>query len=517
MNIFSGFPNKLLAQLYTRGSAYRHNDGITFSLKNRLIDVLVEEVCSILINGNSINLDSILMCKNDEKIPVRGISKLNPLDFPLKQKVSVFCNKVSISDTVKIEVNLNVRRFGKLKLVFDDKVKQEPEVEESQLITRKIGLEDYSSDVISDRLRFVEKHSNVNLSAIRDYSIDPKIYKNRCENFIGTANIPLGIAGPVKVNGRHAIGDFLIPFATTEGTLVASYNRGIKLVNLCGGVNTIVIEDLMQRAPVFVFKDALSANTFDLWVKDKFTLIKDQAESTSNFAKLIKIEPYQSNKFVFLRFNFTTGDASGQNMVNKATLVACNWIIGQYDQSIEHFYLESNMATDKKPSFLNSLNTRGKKVTADITIDKDILMDVMRVQPKDINYHESVANIGAFLSRTNNNGLHSTNALAAIFIATGQDVACLAESSACITYSEVLANGDLYASVTLPSLVLATHGGGTGLPSQQECLKIMGCDQLGSVYKLAEIISAVVIAGELSLACAISSLDWVVSHEEMGR
>ncbi|MFM7429028.1 MAG: hydroxymethylglutaryl-CoA reductase, partial [Flammeovirgaceae bacterium] len=321
MNIFSNFPNKLLVQLYTRGSTYQHKDGIIFSLKNRLIDVSVQEVCSVIINGHSINLDSVLMYRNDEKISVRGISKLKPLDFPLKQKVTVFCSNVPISETVKIEVNLNVKLFGKLNLIFDDKVKKEAGGEESQLITRKAGLEDYSSDVISDRLRFVEKHSNVKLSAIKDYSIDPKVYKNRCENFIGTSNVPLGIAGPVKVNGRYAIGDFLIPFATTEGTLVASYNRGIKLVNLCGGVNAIVIEDLMQRAPVFVFKDALSANAFDLWVKEKFTLIKDQAESTSNFTKLIKIESYQSNKFLFLRFNFTTGDASGQNMVNKATLV----------------------------------------------------------------------------------------------------------------------------------------------------------------------------------------------------
>ena len=521
MNTLGSFPNKILSQLYTRGTLYRKEEGLSFSLKNRLTDFNIEEVLSVSINSRKVGNNNVTFIVADRNIQASELNGSNPLFISLKQEVHVFC-KHDPEDQIRliIEVGLKTDVFGVIKLKFEDKILQNGQAkthEARRKITRKSGSEDFSSEVIAKRLNYVSGFIGSELFHIRDYSANPKVYRNRCENFIGAAHVPIGIAGPIKVNGKHAKGEYLVPLATTEGTLVASYNRGIKLVNLCGGVNTIVTEDSMQRAPVFVFKNASTAYNFARWIESSHGSIKEQCESSSRYAKLIKVEIHLSNKFVFLRFNYTTGDAAGQNMVNKATLTACNWIIGQSKIEIEHFFLESNMATDKKPSFINSLNTRGKKVTADLIIRKEILEDVMRVDPGDLNYHESVANIGSFLSRTNNNGLHSANALAAIFIATGQDVASVAESSSCITYSELLPGGDLYFSITLPSLVVATHGGGTNLPTQRECLEIMQCDHEGAVYKLAEIVAATVIAGELSLACAISSLDWVVSHEEMGR
>jgi len=156
-------------------------------------------------------------------------------------------------------------------------------------------------------------------------------------------------------------------------------------------------------------------------------------------------------------------------------------------------------------------------VVAEATIPRDVLVQHMRVEPEQLTYHAQVANIGAFLSGANNNGAHSPNGITAMFIATGQDVANVSESSAGIVYTELTPKGDLYISITIPSLIVASYGGGTGLPTQRECLEILGCYGKGKVRKLAEIIAGVVLAGEISLASAISSLDWVSSHEKYGR
>jgi hydroxymethylglutaryl-CoA reductase (NADPH) len=326
----------------------------------------------------------------------------------------------------------------------------------------------------------------------------------------------LGFAGPLRVNGEHAQGDFLIPLATSEGTLVASYNRGIKLLNLCGGVKCSIVGDAMQRAPVFVFEDARGGREFAKWVQANMDQIRDEAEATSSIAKLQYIDSYLASKFVYLRFNFSTGDAAGQNMVGRATFAACSWILDNYS-GVKHFYLESNFATDKKASQINIMRTRGKRVTAEALIKRDVLIQQMRVEPENLAYHHGVANVGAILSGANNNGLHSANGITAMFIATGQDVANVAESSAGVLYGELTPERDLYLSITIPSLIVATYGGGTGLPTQRECLEILGCFGKGKVNKLAEVIAGVVLAGEISLASAISASDWVSSHEQYGR
>jgi hydroxymethylglutaryl-CoA reductase (NADPH) len=362
----------------------------------------------------------------------------------------------------------------------------------------------------------VENFSGRSVKHLAKYSFDPEITRGNIENFTGVTQVPLGFAGPLTIQGEYASGDFLIPFATTEGTLVASYNRGIKLLNLSGGVKCTVIGDVMQRAPVFVFKDARKCKEFATWVKMNFDSIREHAEATSRIAQLQEIDTYLANKFVFLRFNFTTGDAAGQNMVGRATFAGCSWILDNYP-GIEHFYLESNFATDKKASQINIMRTRGKRVTAEATIGRELLIQHMRVEPETLTYHYGIGNIGSILSGANNNGLHSANAIAAMFIATGQDVANVAESSAGILYAELTSDNNLYMSITIPSLIIATYGGGTGLATQRECLEILDAYGDGRVNKLAEIIAGAVLAGEISLASAISSMDWVSSHEQYGR
>jgi hydroxymethylglutaryl-CoA reductase (NADPH) len=291
----------------------------------------------------------------------------------------------------------------------------------------------------------------------------------------------------------------------------------MKVLTQAGGVLTTISGDAMQRAPVFIFESARQARDFVDWVNAHLDEIRAQAEATSHVVKLARIEPFLSNKFAFLRFNYTTGDAAGQNMVGKATFAAYQWILTN-NRTVRRAYLESNFATDKKSSHVNVLHPRGKRVTAEATIPRALLREELRVDPEQLAYHWGVANVGALLSGANNNGLHSANAITALFIATGQDVANVAEGCAATTYAEVTRDdGSLYFSITIPSLIVATYGGGTHLGTQRECLEMLGCWGKGHVNKLAEIVAATVLAGELSLAAAISSLEWVSAHERLGR
>jgi hydroxymethylglutaryl-CoA reductase (NADPH) len=376
--------------------------------------------------------------------------------------------------------------------------------------------DDYSAAAVGARQDYVMEYSGARLWHTCAFSFDPHLATGNCENFTGVAQVPVGFAGPLLVDGEHAQGEFLIPLATSEGTLVASYNRGIHAVNQCGGVRCTVAEDCMQRAPVFVFRDARRARDFASWIREQEEAIRLVAEATSRVARLKSIDPYLANHMTFLRFNFHTGDAAGQNMVTLATSAACSWILEHFEE-VQRFYLESNLATDKKPSHVNVLCTRGKRVTAETVVRRRVLEESLRATPESLARHYLAASVGSLLAGTSNNGLHAANALAALFIATGQDVANVAESSSAIVYCELQEDGDLYLSITLPSLIVATHGGGTGLPTQRECLEVMGCHGAGKVRKLAEIVAGVVLAGELSLAAAIGAEEWVASHERLGR
>lgn len=377
--------------------------------------------------------------------------------------------------------------------------------------------ENYTPDIIQKRLQFLAEKTGKSFNHLNKNSFNPAHTKGNIENFIGVAQVPIGLAGPMKVNGEHAQGDFYIPMATTEGTLVASYNRGMKLCRLAGGVKTTVLDDAMQRAPLFIFEDARGSKVFGAWVVENFHAIKKVAEESTSIGKLRDIEQYAVGKMRWLRFNYTTGDAAGQNMVTKATHKACYWMLGKGIDRLENFTMAAAMDTDKKHSHLNSLHSRGKRVVAELTISNQLLKEVMNTTSEAMFQQRQYSNVGAALSNSINNGAHSANGLTAMFIATGQDVANIAESSAATVYGELLANGDYYYSITIPSLIVATYGGGTALPTQKECLEIMDCYGAGKVNKLAEIMAAVVICGELSLGSAIVANEWVSSHEQYGR
>jgi len=511
---FFPIPSMLLRQLYTNSSLKNTNNGVQFSLKNRLSDGEFSEIVGIKFDDREIPINKISVDLGDGNfVPAENVRDVS---FPLKKVLHVNADIGNFEPgKYKIHIAFKSKPFGNLKFEVEDAI---AETENLEVRIPRDDRDDYSEKAIAARQKFVEDYAKVKLEHIKNYSFDAHTLEGNCENFTGVAQIPVGFAGPLKVNGEFAVGEFIIPLATTEGTLIASYNRGIKVLNLSGGVKTTVVSDAMQRAPVFVFEDAREGRKFISWMIDNFDKIKEEAEATSSIAKLKDLDPYTANKFVYIRFNYTTGDAAGQNMVGRATFAACSWIIDNYEkEKIKHFYLESNFATDKKASQVNIMRTRGKRVTAECTVPRNVLIEHMRVEPESLTYHAGVANIGSILSGANNNGAHSANGITAMFIATGQDVANVSESSAGILYSEITPEKDLYISITIPSLIVATYGGGTGLATQKECLEILNCYGKGGVNKLAEIVAGVVLAGEISLGSAISSSDWVSSHEKYGR
>ncbi|WP_202910355.1 hydroxymethylglutaryl-CoA reductase [Hymenobacter sediminis] len=508
----------MLKLLYTRGSLRNTPDGVAFSIKNRLDTVRITRVEYVELDDVRIGTEQIALDLGNGDIRPASVFNAERAGFtlPVGQSATFHLAAKPLPEGLHtIRVRFAAEPFGELTVEVEDAIAARPE---SRTRIPRSETDDYSEAAIQARQQFAEEFTGEQFEHLKQYSFDAQLLKGNCEHFTGVAQIPVGLAGPLHVNGEHAQGQFLIPLATTEGTLVASYNRGIQLLNLCGGVKCTVIGDAMQRAPVFVFDDARGARDFGRWVEEEIERIRPEAESTSRIAKLQYIDTYLAGKFAYLRFNFSTGDAAGQNMVGRATFAACSWILENYKGApIRHFYLESNFATDKKASQINVMRTRGKRVVAEAVIKRDILQQRMRVKPEQLAYHGQVSNVGAFLSGANNNGAHSANAITALFIATGQDVANVSESSAGVLYSEITPEGDLYISITIPSLIVATHGGGTGLATQNEYLRMLGCTGPGTVNKLAEIVAGVVLAGELSLGAAISSSDWVSSHEQYGR
>ena len=504
----------LLAQLYTVGTLATTGGGFRFAIKNRLFAATITGGVEIAVDGRPVPTDAVSLVVDGEELSTATLER--GLHFPLQARMDVRVDGIPLDPGMHaIGVRFRAEQFGELAFEVHDALSTaEPEAARPRI--PRDPADDYSPDAIATRQRFLADYTGHELEHINHYSFDPHVLQGNVESFVGVAQVPIGLAGPVRIRGEHADGEFLIPLATAEGTLVASYNRGMKVLNESGGVVCTVVDDCMQRAPVFVFDSAREARDFKGWVDAHLPEIATAAEATTSVGKLDYIDTYLAAKFAFLRFNFTTGDAAGQNMVGRATFAACSWILEQVD-TIRRFYLESNFATDKKASQVNIMRTRGKRVVAEATIPRHVLASIMRVEPEALFLHAGISNVGSFLAGVNNNGLHSPNGITAMFIATGQDVANVAESSAGVIYVDLLPDRSLYMSITIPSLIVASYGGGTGLATQRECLELLGCYGKGKVHKLAEIIAGVVLAGEISLASAISSLDWVSSHEQYGR
>jgi hydroxymethylglutaryl-CoA reductase (NADPH) len=373
---------------------------------------------------------------------------------------------------------------------------------------------DYSKEAIESRIRFLSSMNGFRAKHLHKSSIDPVLTKGNIENIIGFAQIPVGVIGPLKVNGSHAKGEYFVPLGTTEGALIASFNRGSRVISLSGGANVAVVRDSIQRAPFFELENLFKAREFVAWIDNNFDTLKMIAENTTNYGKLLDYQTFNQGKIVYLRLNYSTGDAMGMNMISKATQEVCSFITSNFP--IVHFSLESNMAVDKKPAHINSILGRGKTVTAEVLVKGELISRFMHTSAKEIDNAYRKQIIGGLMAGTLGANGHLVNGIAALFLACGQDIANIIESSVGYTYTEVVGD-DLYVSVNLPSLIVGTVGGGVSLPTQRECLELIGCYGTGKSKKFAEIAAATALAGEISLAAAIVAGDFITAHEKYGR
>ncbi len=362
-----------------------------------------------------------------------------------------------------------------------------------------------------------ESGANVDVLSGRKPIDSENCFAGNVENFIGMTQVPVGLAGPLLINGTHAEGDFFIPLATTEGALVASYSRGMKACRLSGGITAVSLSEGVQRSPFFKFKDVVTVALFVKWVHIHLGELKEMVKEKSNYAVLNELRTNVEGNSAILTFEFSTGDAAGQNMVTICTDYICRHILENCPIKPLEWYIESNYSGDKKATSLAFTHVRGKKVTTEIVLKKEIVEKVLKTTPDRISKYWQASTLAVVQSGSIGAQGHIANGLTALFIACGQDVACIAETSIGLTRMQITDEGDLYVSLTMPGLIIGTIGGGTNLPTQAECLELLGCRGPGKAKKFAEICCATALAGEISIAAAMSIDHFTRAHENLGR
>jgi hydroxymethylglutaryl-CoA reductase (NADPH) len=372
----------------------------------------------------------------------------------------------------------------------------------------------YDAERVARRRAWIEEKTGASLRHIGSVSFDTETLRGNIENPIGAAQVPMGVAGPVLVEGRYAKGLFYIPMATSEGALIRSYERGMVALTRAGGVQTALLADENQIVPTFFFADVAAAAAFSEWLPEQFENLRAAAEATTRHGKLTGVKCYQVGRQVLVNFGYFTGDAQGMNLLVKATDAACKWI--QRNFSISSYFVFSGMSSEKRPSGFLLTRGKGKRVTAGALLPHDVLKMYLHCTAEELFHVWQSTVIGHLHANAIGYNAQYANGLTAIFIATGQDVANVVNASCGITQFELQRDG-LYVSLTLPALSVATIGGGTGLATQREALSIMGCYGASKAKKFAEIVAAGVLGGEISMGAAIASGEFVAAHEHYGR
>lgn len=376
-------------------------------------------------------------------------------------------------------------------------------------------------DAIRARREFIEKETGTTLENIGIFSLDiERVVKRNCENMIGTIQVPVGVAGPLLVQGEYAQGSYYLPLATTEGALVASVNRGCSAITQAGGAQVRILHDGMTRAPVFAADSVVHAKQVADWVAAHYDELREAAESTTSHGKMTDIVTYITGTSVFVRIEFDTKDAMGMNMVTIASAKVADLIAQGTGARL--IALSGNMCADKKPAAINGIMGRGRSVVAGVALSHDLIRKILKTDAKnllEVNYRKNL--VGSARAGSMGFNAHAANVVAAMFIACGQDAAHAIDGSTCITTVDHTDSG-VYIAVTLPSLPVGTVGGGTGLETQQECLRILGAAGSGNppgthAKKLGEIIGAAVLAGEISLLGAIAAQHLARAHQQLGR
>lgn len=374
------------------------------------------------------------------------------------------------------------------------------------------------------RLDFL-KSENLKLEAIEDHHLDIKSIQNNIESFIGSVELPIGIVGPIIFNDNNTKEFVYAPVGTLEGALVYSMNRGAKVIALSNGFTAKIHWQYMVRSPIILLENLNYAQAIINWINSHFSEIKDVAQGYSNHANLFRIETDLIDFSINIKFIYNTGDAAGQNMTTTCTWHALLFIVNsikqEFPDTIFDYIIEGNAASDKKIALQNIEKGRGIRVSAECNIPRQVIKDVLRTTPEKILkfYLASKKNSDSVGMISYN--VNVSNAIAAIFVATGQDLASIHESSSGILHFEPLGNelipDGIRIALTLPNLVIGTVGGGTNLKKQSEALQIMDCLGSGKVERFAKLIAGFSMGLELSTFSAVISGEFAKSHEKLGR
>lgn len=376
-----------------------------------------------------------------------------------------------------------------------------------------------SNTAVGLRQSYIE-NEGYTIEQIKQHGFDKNEIQNNIESFIGSVEVPVGLCGPLLF--RHNSGSELVyaAAATTEGALIASLNRGAKALSKSGGFSAHVLHQKMVRAPLFLFSNMADAVVFKAWIAAHFGAIKQVTAAHSNHAVLQEIITYLIGRNAHLKFVYTTGDASGQNMTTNCTWHAILWIAEHFAQEtgirIEHFILEGNAASDKKVSQAAILNGRGTHVAAECFLNEAVINKILRTSSEAIFRYYGNSLAMSKIDGMAGYNINVANAIAAIFAATGQDLGSVHESGNGVLYLEKTDNG-LYLALHLPTLVVGTIGGGTHLPKQKEALQLMQCYGNGKAGRFAKLIAGFALSLEISTYSAIVSGEFAKAHEKLGR
>lgn len=379
----------------------------------------------------------------------------------------------------------------------------------------------YTEQARQERLTFARQQTGAMLGEVEQTRLDPRKLISNIEAFIGTVEIPVGMAGPLHIKGEHAVGLYYAPMATSEGALLASATRGATALSRSGGVTTRVIGQRMMRVPLFGFACMKQALFFADWVQDQSQDLAMEVRKFSNFAKLVEVQAQVIGRNVHVHFIYETGDAAGQNMTTTCTWQACQWIFKQLQRfeglKVLNFMVEANLSNDKKVTYQTFLKGRGVRVMAEAVLTDEICQRVLKVSGKQLvaAYQNFVT--GSLAAGMIGFNINVANVVAAMFTALGQDIACVHESALAQLNLELNEDGDVYCIMTMPSLVIGTVGGGTNLPQQRECLELIDCAGPGKAHKLAEVIASYCLALDLSTLAAIAADQFARAHERLGR
>ncbi|MBI5105194.1 MAG: hydroxymethylglutaryl-CoA reductase [Solirubrobacterales bacterium] len=350
------------------------------------------------------------------------------------------------------------------------------------------------------------------LETAADTRFAPEETRGNIENLVGATQVPLGIGGPIRVKGEHADGLFYVPFATTEGTLVTTYQYGMRAITEAGGATTHVLGDALDITPCFVADSTAHALEVVRWLDEHLPELQDRVAESTRHGRLLEVRAHVLGRRVFARMVFATGDAMGMNMVNLAADRVCRDVTDA--TACDRYYLRCNYSSDKKPAAINLFRTYGKEVAVEVTLPAGVVEQHLGLTTADLLDFVAAGRLGTMQAGALGANAHFANGLAAIYIACGQDVAQIVNASIGFIDFEAVGDGDLYVAARLPNLVVATVGGGTQLPTQRECLALLGCDGDGTARKFAEIVAATVVGGELAICAALANGRFIEAHRQ---